>query len=164
MERPSLTFGPFRLNDANGTLLRDGEPLPVGQRAVRILHALLQRRGEVLTKAELMDAGWPDATVEEANLHVQIASLRKVLGSTPDGGEWIVTIPRIGYRFVPEPASGDEVMAKAGEAFPVIQAEPGDNVYRHLRVAQQHRQEAQSDRPPAQFRVHAAASARPGGI
>lgn len=55
-----FTFGPFRLNDANGTLLRDGEPLPVGQRAVRLLQAVLERPGEVLTKTELMDAAWPD--------------------------------------------------------------------------------------------------------
>lgn len=107
MERSSLAFGPFRLNDANGILLRDGEPLPVGQRAVRLLKALLERPGEVLTKSELMDAGWPDATVEEANLHVQIASLRKVLGPAPQGGEWIATIPRVGYRFVPGRDAGE---------------------------------------------------------
>lgn len=107
MERPCLTFGVFRLNCANGTLLRDGDPLPVGQRAVRILEALLQRPGEVLTKGELMDAAWPEVTVEESNLHVQIASLRKNLGPAPGGDDWIVTIPRVGYRFVPETVSND---------------------------------------------------------
>jgi TolB-like protein/DNA-binding winged helix-turn-helix (wHTH) protein len=107
MDEQRLAFGPFRLNDANGTLLRDGEPLPVGQRAVRVLKALLEHPGEVLTKSELMDAAWPDATVEEANLHVQIASLRKILGPAPDGGEWIATIPRVGYRFVPDREARD---------------------------------------------------------
>ena len=102
MEHQSLTFGPYRLNGANGTLLRDGEPLRVGQRGVRLLEALLRRRGEVLTKAELLDAAWPDTAIEEANLSVQIMSLRKALGPAPGGGEWIVTIPRIGYRLVPE--------------------------------------------------------------
>lgn len=101
MERPCLTFGPFRLDCANGILLRDGEPLSVGRRAINVLHALLQRPGEVLTKRQLMDAAWPDVTVEEANLHVQIASLRKVLGPAPGGGEWIATVPRVGYRLVP---------------------------------------------------------------
>ncbi|WP_244437465.1 winged helix-turn-helix domain-containing protein [Aliihoeflea sp. 2WW] len=52
-----------------------------------MLQTLLQRPGDVLTKEELLDAAWPDATVEEANLHVQIASLRKVLGPAPGGGE-----------------------------------------------------------------------------
>lgn len=101
MERHCLSFGPFRLNRANGTLLRDGQPVAVGQRGVRVLEALLQRPGEVLTKAELLDAAWPDAIVEEANLSVQIASLRKALGPAPAGGEWIATVPRVGYRFVP---------------------------------------------------------------
>lgn len=108
MEQHSLTFGPFQLNGASGTLLREGEPLRVGQRGIRLLEALLQRRGEVLTKAELMDAAWPDTTIEEANLSVQIMSLRKALGPAPGGGEWIVTIPRVGYRFVPEAPAGDD--------------------------------------------------------
>lgn len=105
MEECRLTFGCFQLNRANGVLLRAGEPIPVGQRGVRLLEALLQRRGEVLTRAELLDAGWPDTTVEEANLSVQIASLRKALGPAPGGGDWIVTIPRVGYRLIPDDAA-----------------------------------------------------------
>lgn len=101
MDENGLTFGSFRLNCANGTLLRDGEPLPVGQRGFRLLEALVRRPGEVLSKAELMDAAWPGMTVEEANLSVQIASLRKMLGPAPDGGGWIATVPRVGYRFLP---------------------------------------------------------------
>lgn len=102
MERQWLSFGPFRLNCANGILLREGEPVALGQRGARLLGAFLRQPGEVLTKAELMDAAWPDATVEEANLSVQIAQLRKALGARPAGGDWIVTVPRIGYRFVPD--------------------------------------------------------------
>ena len=101
MERHCLTFGPFQLDTTTGILLRGTEPLPVGQRGISLLHALLQRPGEVLTKAELLDAAWPGVAVEEANLSVQIASLRKALGPAPGGGEWIATIPRVGYRFVP---------------------------------------------------------------
>jgi TolB-like protein len=47
-----------------------------------------------------MEAGWPGTVVEEGNLTVQIAALRKALGSRPDGSEWIVTVPRVGYRLV----------------------------------------------------------------
>ena len=93
-------FGPFLLDPERHVLLREGAPVAVGYRGVLLLGALLRRPGEVLTKAELIDAGWPDATVEESNLSVQVAMLRKALGQSPDGGEWIATIPRVGYRFL----------------------------------------------------------------
>jgi TolB-like protein len=95
-----LAFGSFRLNPENGTLLRDGELAPIGQKGVLILGALLKNPGEALTKAQLMDAAWPGMAVEESNLSVQIASLRKALGPAPDGGDWVVTVPRVGYRLV----------------------------------------------------------------
>ena len=46
-----------------------------------------------------MDTAWPGTAVEESNLSVQIAALRKLLGAAHDGGEWIATVPRVGYRF-----------------------------------------------------------------
>ena len=94
MSTPPLVFGSFELNPDNGALLRRGEPVLVGQRATRLLKAFLERPGEVLTKSDLIDAAWSGAAVEESNLSVQIASLRKALGPTPEGKEWIVTIPR----------------------------------------------------------------------
>ena len=92
--------GPFELDPVAHIVLRQGELLPVGQRGALLLEALFKRPGEVLTKGELMDAAWSATTVEESNLSVQIAALRKALGPPPDGGEWIATIPRVGYRFV----------------------------------------------------------------
>jgi len=100
MQGSRLAFGPFVLDPAAGTLLRDGVPVALGHRALMLLAALTGRPGEILSKAELMDAAWPGTAVEEANLTVQIAQLRKLLGPAPDGGEWIATVPRIGYRFV----------------------------------------------------------------
>ncbi|AZO31102.1 tetratricopeptide repeat protein [Mesorhizobium sp. M1B.F.Ca.ET.045.04.1.1] len=94
-----FAFGQFELNPEAGTLIRQGMPVPVGYRGVLLLTALVKRPGEVLSKAELMDAAWPHAVVEESNLSVQIALLRKLLGPGPDDAEWIATIPRIGYRF-----------------------------------------------------------------
>ena len=99
MQGTRFAFGPFVLDSGAGTLLRNEEPVAVGHRGIKLLAALVARPGEILDKAELMDAGWPGMAVEEGNLTVQISQLRKLLGSVGDGGEWIATIPRIGYRF-----------------------------------------------------------------
>ena len=116
MRGQRFSFGPFLLNVDNGTLLRNGEHVSVGRRGVLLLAALLRRRGEIVTKAELMDAAWPGKAVEESNLSVQIAMLRKAIGLAADGEEWISTIPRIGYRIASAcPAtdeSVDEVLPK----------------------------------------------------
>jgi len=94
-----FAFGPFVLDPGAGTLLRSDDPVAVGHRGVKLLAALVRRSGEILGKAELMDAAWPGRAVEEGNLTVQIAQLRKLLGPAADGGEWIATVPRVGYRF-----------------------------------------------------------------
>ncbi|MGJ7037205.1 TolB-like protein/cytochrome c-type biogenesis protein CcmH/NrfG [Shinella sp. BE166] len=99
MQGSRFAFGPFVLDPAAGTLLRDDEPVAVGHRGVMLLAALVARPGEILDKAALMDAAWPGMAVEEGNLTVQISQLRKLLGTAADGGEWIATVPRIGYRF-----------------------------------------------------------------
>lgn len=99
MQETRFAFGPFVLDPGAGTLLRDDDPVAIGYRGLRLLAALVGRHGEILGKAELMDAAWPETAVEEGNLTVQIAQLRKLLGPAADGGEWISTIPRVGYRF-----------------------------------------------------------------
>ena len=58
MPEEPIAFGPFVLGPGNGTILRDGEPLAIGQRAVLLLEALARSTGRVRTKAELMDAAW----------------------------------------------------------------------------------------------------------
>lgn len=100
MPQRRLSFGPFQIDQDAKVLLRDGEPLAVGQRGAMLLEALLSRPGEVITKSELLDAAWGGAAVEESNLTVQVAALRKALGRSATGGDWIVTVPRVGYRFV----------------------------------------------------------------
>jgi TolB-like protein len=94
-----LRFGRFEFDTGHRVLAVEGKPLAVGQRATAVLGALLAADGRVVAKAELLDAGWPGLVVEESNLSVQIAALRKVLGPGPDGREWIATIARVGYRF-----------------------------------------------------------------
>ena len=95
-----FSFGPFSFDDRTEVLLRNGTPIPLGRRGARLLGVLLRKRGNVATKAELMSAAWPDATVEEANLSVQISLLRRCLDEARNGGEWIKTISRVGYRLV----------------------------------------------------------------
>src|SRR5262249_20391172 len=99
MQGARIAFGPFVLDPATGTLLRHDVPVALGNRGLTLLAALAGRPGEILTKSELLDAAWPGTAVEESNLTVQIASLRKLLGPAVDGGEWIATVPRVGYRF-----------------------------------------------------------------
>jgi DNA-binding winged helix-turn-helix (wHTH) protein len=93
------SFGPFVLDRGRSLLLREGKPVAIGQRGLALLDALLSSGGNV-DKRALMEAGWPGTAVEEGNLTVQIAALRKALGEREDGGEWIVTVPRVGYRLV----------------------------------------------------------------
>ncbi|TJV07419.1 MAG: adenylate cyclase [Mesorhizobium sp.] len=99
MQGSRFAFGPFVLDPDAGTLLRNDEPVAVGYRGLKLLGAFVERPGEILAKAALMDAAWPGTAVEEGNLTVQIAQLRKLLGPAIDGGEWITTVPRVGYRF-----------------------------------------------------------------
>jgi len=98
MQGSRFAFGPFVFDSGAGTLLRNNTPVAVGYRGLKLLTALVERPGEILSKAELLEAAWPGRAVEEGNLTVQIAQLRKLLGSA-DGGEWIATVPRVGYRF-----------------------------------------------------------------
>lgn len=101
MQGSRFAFGPFVLDPDAGTLTRNDIPVAIGYRGLKLLAALVGRSGEILSKAELMDAAWPGTAVEEGNLTVQVAQLRKLLGTSGDGagGEWIVTVPRVGYRF-----------------------------------------------------------------
>src|SRR6185312_10837958 len=99
MAGPYFLFGPFAFDAERRNLARDGRRLEVGHRALGVLHALLEANGQVVTKERLMDFAWPGAVVEESNLSVQIAALRKLLGRPPGGGDWISTVARVGYRF-----------------------------------------------------------------
>ena len=86
-----MSFGPFRYDLATTTLERDGQPLAVNQRGLLLIDALLEAGGMVVSKDHLLDRAWPGTVVEESNLTVQIAALRKTLGPRKDGHDWIVT-------------------------------------------------------------------------
>jgi TolB-like protein/Tfp pilus assembly protein PilF len=99
-----ISFGPFVLDRSARTLLLDGKPVAVGQRAFALLDSLAAADGPV-DKADLIEAAWSGAVVEEGNLTVQIAALRRALGTRSDGQDWIVTVPRVGYRLLRSEAS-----------------------------------------------------------
>jgi TolB-like protein len=102
-------FGAFSFEVPGGLLSKDHQSVPLGQRAAALLTLLLEHRGNAVSKAALMDAAWPGLAVEESNLSVQMAALRKALGTAPSGREWVQTVPRVGYRFV----AADEEQAAA---------------------------------------------------
>jgi predicted ATPase/DNA-binding winged helix-turn-helix (wHTH) protein len=80
--------------------MKADEPLQLGARALDILIALVERAGEVITHTELISRVWPDVTVEEANLRVHIAGLRKALGDGREGARYVANVPGRGYCFV----------------------------------------------------------------
>jgi predicted ATPase/DNA-binding winged helix-turn-helix (wHTH) protein len=87
-------FGDVEVRPQQRRLLVHGEPVVLGARAFDLLLTLIERRGAVVSKNELIELVWPGAVIEEHNLTVQVSSLRKLLGA-----EVIATIPGRGYQF-----------------------------------------------------------------
>ena len=129
MAAERFAFGPFLLDTGRETLFEHGVPVSIGSRALALLRALVEARGQIVTKSALMDAAWPNVSVEESNLTVQVAELRRRLRGSPDSEDWIATFPRVGYRFV-GPLSIDEPAALAPRADeePVIAVLPFQNL------------------------------------
>jgi TolB-like protein/Tfp pilus assembly protein PilF len=113
MQGSPQSFGPFVLSPGK-ELRRDGKVVPIGQRGLLLLEAMLDAHGEVVTKAEIFDKVWPGVTVEEGNITVQIAALRKELGPRPGGEDWIVTVPRIGYRLLRDAPARPDAGSESG--------------------------------------------------
>ena len=96
----AIGFGSFRLLAKQHLLLEGDKALRLGSRALDILNVLVERAGELITKEELVARVWPNTIVEEHNLRVHIAALRKALGDGQAGNRYVATIPGRGYRFV----------------------------------------------------------------
>ena len=95
----ALSFGPFSLFVGSRLLKRADETIPLGGRALDVLIALTERAGEVVSYSELISLAWPSVTVDEANLRVQIAALRKALGEEKEA-RYISNVAGRGYCFV----------------------------------------------------------------
>ena len=93
-------FGQFRLDVAKQRLTQDGEIISLPPKALETLRVLVTRPGVLIERDELMDAVWPNTTVEPGNLDVTISRLRTVLRERQGGQKFIETVPRLGYKFV----------------------------------------------------------------
>jgi eukaryotic-like serine/threonine-protein kinase len=91
-------FGPFRVDPARETVLKEGVSVPLTPKTFQILLVLVRHGKEIVTKDDLMKTVWPDTFVEEANLSRNIFMLRKALGETAQDHRYIVTVPGRGYR------------------------------------------------------------------
>jgi len=91
-------FAGAEFDEASWTLRIDGQPVPLEGKPLEVLHELLLRAGEVVTKDEILDAVWPGVAVVEGSLPTAISKLRKALGERQDN--IIETVPRVGYRLI----------------------------------------------------------------
>jgi DNA-binding winged helix-turn-helix (wHTH) protein len=123
-----LMFGPFRLSVRERALWGGDGRIALKSRAFDLLVALIEGRERVVTKAELMRRVWGDLFVEENNLHVQIAAIRRALGAE---SRCILTVPGRGYRFIGRLRTGAEPLRLAWPPDPEGEVDPG----RHLAAA-----------------------------
>src|ERR1043165_1843472 len=100
--QPRYEFGPFRVDPLRRVLTREGRPVALTSKCFDTLLALVESRGEVVHKDELMRRLWPDAVVEENNLKQQVSALRRALGERAGEHRYVVTVPGRGYSFVSE--------------------------------------------------------------
>jgi DNA-binding winged helix-turn-helix (wHTH) protein/TolB-like protein/Tfp pilus assembly protein PilF len=97
-----IRFGPFELHPASGELFKDGAPLSIQPQPLRLLHLLLSRSGELVTREELRQTLWPDGTTVDFDqgLNYCIRQIRAALGESADEPRYIETLPKRGYRFI----------------------------------------------------------------
>src|SRR5713101_7818219 len=102
--QPAVRFGSFAVNPRTGELRKQGLHIKLHEKPLQVLLALLEHPGEVVTRKELQERLWPgDTFVEfENGLNNAISRLREALGDPTENPRFIETMPRRGYRFLPE--------------------------------------------------------------
>jgi TolB-like protein/DNA-binding winged helix-turn-helix (wHTH) protein/tetratricopeptide (TPR) repeat protein len=133
--RPVWVFDDFELDVRAWRLSRAGRPLPVEPKGLALLALLIERQGEVVTKGEILDAIWRDATVTENAMVRVVAHVRALLGDGSKEPKYIETVHTRGYRFVgratrtvvPEPAV--EAPAAVPATRPEIETQPRHRRY-----------------------------------
>src|SRR3546814_321754 len=115
-------FANADFDEASWALRVDGRAVALEGKPLEVLHELLLRAGEVVTKDEILDAVWPGLTVVEGSLATAISKLRKALGGDADA--IIATVPRVGYRLV-APVAVNSIDTPLAPRFAFA---PGDSV------------------------------------
>ncbi|TPG90262.1 transcriptional regulator [Pseudomonas caspiana] len=122
----AVHFGPYRIYPGQRLVMEADQPLRLGRRAMDILLILLEHAGQVVSKQTLIAGVWPKSVVEDINLRVHMAALRKALGDGQAGQRYIVTVAQRGYSFVApyslehiEHPPGSEAPAPSGHNLPV---------------------------------------------
>jgi DNA-binding winged helix-turn-helix (wHTH) protein len=129
-------FGDFTLDAATRRLLRRGSEVHLSPKAFDLLTLLVQNRAQAMAKADLHARLWPDTYVLESNLAGLVAELRRALDDSASTPRFIRTVPRFGYWFVAEVASGDDAATLSDVAARYwlvwetrqVALSPGDNV------------------------------------
>src|SRR5450432_2745826 len=112
----TLAFGPFRLDTDAGILFHSAEPTALGRRGVALLALLVGRAGTPVSKEALIEAAWPAQAIEDSNLTVQIAAVRRIFEDLAGRVDWIETLPRRGYRYVGPAVAGNSPESAAAIA------------------------------------------------
>jgi predicted ATPase/DNA-binding winged helix-turn-helix (wHTH) protein len=107
-----LAFGPFQFSAVRQQLWQNGQPVRLGSRAGALLAALVSRPGELIAKDDLVSVAWPSTHVDEGNLRVHIAALRKALGDVSATPSYIMNVPGRGYRFVAQVQAVEDFAAQ----------------------------------------------------
>jgi DNA-binding winged helix-turn-helix (wHTH) protein/TolB-like protein len=117
-----VVFGPFETNVRAGELRREGVLIPLQDLPFRLLSALLERPGEVVTRAELTERLWGADTFVDAaaGLNTAVAKLRDALGDNAEQPLYIETVPKRGYRFVAQVDHGQVAAPRDGGADPRV--------------------------------------------
>ena len=120
-------FGEFRLNTVERSIESAGRPVSLAPKALDVLIVLVENRGRIVEKDDLMRRVWPDTFVEDNNLAFNVSVLRKLFGESGTSPHYIETVPKRGYRFVAEvrEAASEKTEPCRGEPPTEIESSPG---------------------------------------
>src|SRR5512135_3894314 len=108
-----LTFGDFCLDIASQRLRCGGEVVALTPKAFAVLRRLVEDGGQLVSKEELLQAGWAKTHVSDGVLKVIILEIRRALDDDPAAPRFIETVPRRGYRFIARRARAATLLAAA---------------------------------------------------
>jgi len=102
VSQDSRVFPPFRLDSKNEQLWRENKEIRLRRKTFAVLRYLVERPGELVTKAALLDEVWPDVSVSDSMPAISVRELRKALGDDAQSPRFIETVQGRGYRFIAE--------------------------------------------------------------